>query len=83
MTLHFGHLCHRPSGVSFLSFVSVVIPAVVLLNQPIGEIYCLVVQAQSDEALVEATMKHVEQDHPELVGKISRDDILNWAEEAT
>ena len=43
----------------------------------------LVVQAQSDEAHVEATMKHVEQDHPELVGKISRDDILNWAEEAT
>ena len=33
----------------------------------------LVVQAQSDDALVKATMNHVEQDHPELVGKISRE----------
>ncbi len=43
----------------------------------------LVIRAQSDDALVEATMKHVEQDHPELVGKIGYEDILNWAEEAS
>ena len=43
----------------------------------------LVIQAQTDDALVEATMRHVEQDHPELVGKIGHEDILNWAEEAS
>ena len=43
----------------------------------------MVIQAQSDEALVEAPMKHVEQEHPELVGKIGHEDILNWAEEAS
>lgn len=33
MKLHSGHLLHNPSGVSFLSFVLVNIPFLILLNQ--------------------------------------------------
>ena len=41
-----------------------------------------VVRAVSDDDLVEQVTQHVEQAHPELVGKMSRDDILAMAEEA-
>ena len=41
-----------------------------------------VVTGDSDEELVASVEEHVESDHPELVGKLSRDDILAMAEEA-
>jgi predicted small metal-binding protein len=41
-----------------------------------------VVRAVSDDDLVEQVTQHVEQAHPELIGKMSRDDILAMAEEA-
>ena len=41
-----------------------------------------VVRAASDDDLVEQVTQHVEQAHPELIGKMSRDDILAMAEEA-
>jgi hypothetical protein len=41
-----------------------------------------VVRAESDDELVAAVGAHVERDHPELVGKMSREDILAMAEEA-
>ncbi|MEJ7931844.1 hypothetical protein WG922_17875 [Ramlibacter sp. AN1015] len=39
------------------------------------------VRGATDDALVQAASEHVQRDHPELVGKLSRDDILAMAEE--
>ena len=41
-----------------------------------------VVRAGSDDELVEKVEQHVGEAHPELVGKMSREDILAMAEEA-
>ena len=40
------------------------------------------VRADSDDELVSIVENHVQQDHPELVGKLSRDDVLAMAEDA-
>jgi predicted small metal-binding protein len=40
-----------------------------------------VVRAESDVELVELVEAHVERSHPEMAGKLSRDDILGMAEE--
>jgi predicted small metal-binding protein len=39
------------------------------------------VKADSDDELVQSVERHVGEAHPELVGKMSRDDILAMAEE--
>lgn len=39
------------------------------------------VRAESDDDLVAQVEAHVQRDHPEMVGKFSRDDILGMAEE--
>jgi predicted small metal-binding protein len=39
------------------------------------------VEASSDDDLVAKVESHVASDHPELVGKLSRDDILAMAED--
>ena len=41
-----------------------------------------VVRAGSDDELVEKVEQHIDEAHPELVGKMSREDILAMAEEA-
>lgn len=41
-----------------------------------------VVRADSDDELVAKVSDHVSRDHPELVGKLSRDDVLAMAEDA-
>jgi hypothetical protein len=41
-----------------------------------------VVRADDDDQLVAKVSAHVERDHPELVGKLGRDDILAMAEDA-
>ena len=41
-----------------------------------------VVRGETDEELLAAAEDHVNRDHPELVGKISREDLLAMAEEA-
>lgn len=41
-----------------------------------------VVRAGTEDEIVAAVEQHVAEDHPELVGKISRADILGMAEEA-
>jgi predicted small metal-binding protein len=38
------------------------------------------VTADSEDDLVQKVEQHVESDHPDLVGKMSRDDILAMAE---
>jgi predicted small metal-binding protein len=40
-----------------------------------------VVRAESDDELVTRVEAHVASDHPDLVGKLSRDDVLGMAEE--
>ena len=49
-----------------------------LINCECGQ----VVRAETDDELVAATEEHINRDHPELVGKLSRDDILAMAEAA-
>jgi hypothetical protein len=40
-----------------------------------------VIRAEDDDELVAKVEAHVQQDHPELVGKLGRDDVLGMAEE--
>jgi hypothetical protein len=49
-----------------------------LINCECGQ----VVRGDTDEALVANAEAHMRQDHPDLVGKVSRDDLLAMAEEA-
>lgn len=39
------------------------------------------IRAASDDELVAHVEEHVRQDHPDLVGKLSREDVLAMAEE--
>ena len=48
-----------------------------VINCECGE----VVRAENDDELVQKVSSHVRQAHPELVGKMGRDDILAMAEE--
>jgi predicted small metal-binding protein len=41
-----------------------------------------VIRGETDEELLASAQEHVNRDHPELVGKISREDLLAMAEEA-
>ena len=49
-----------------------------VINCECGE----VVRADTDDELVRKVEGHVAEAHPELVGKLSRDDVLGMAEEA-
>ena len=40
-----------------------------------------VVRGADDDEIVAAVEEHVAEDHPDLVGKLSRDDILAMSEE--
>ncbi len=39
-------------------------------------------RGETDDELVANAQAHIDRDHPELVGKVSRDDLLGMAEEA-
>jgi predicted small metal-binding protein len=41
-----------------------------------------VVRGETEEELLANAEAHINRDHPELVGKLSRDDLLGMAEEA-
>ena len=49
-----------------------------LINCECGQ----VVRGATDDELVAAAQAHIQADHPELVGKVSRADLLGMAEEA-
>jgi predicted small metal-binding protein len=49
-----------------------------LVNCECGEI----VRGEDDDEIVTRVTEHVDRHHPELVGKLSREDILAMAEEA-
>ena len=40
-----------------------------------------VVRGNNDEELLEHAERHVQETHPDLVGKVSRDDLMAMAEE--
>lgn len=40
-----------------------------------------VVRGETDDELLARAEEHVNRDHPELVGKVSREDLLAMAEE--
>lgn len=42
----------------------------------------VVVRGETDDELVANAQEHINQAHPDLVGKLSRDDILAMATEA-
>jgi predicted small metal-binding protein len=48
------------------------------IDCPCGE----TVRGDTDDELVEATRKHIDEKHPEMVGKNSREEILAMAHEA-
>ncbi|HWE83227.1 MAG TPA: DUF1059 domain-containing protein [Gaiellaceae bacterium] len=39
------------------------------------------IRGETNEEVVEATRAHIREDHPELVDKVSADDLLGWIEE--
>jgi predicted small metal-binding protein len=49
-----------------------------LINCECGQ----VVRGETDDELVQKAEEHINRDHPELVGKLSRDDLLAMAEAA-
>jgi predicted small metal-binding protein len=49
-----------------------------LINCECGQ----VVRGETDEELIANAEEHINRDHPELVGKISREDLLGMAEAA-
>ena len=40
-----------------------------------------VLRGSSDDEVVARAEEHIRSDHPELVGKVTRDDLLGWIEE--
>jgi hypothetical protein len=40
-----------------------------------------VARGDSDEEVVATIESHIREDHPELVGKVGRADLLGWIEE--
>jgi len=48
-----------------------------VINCECGE----VVRADTDDELLEKVDAHVQEAHPDLVGKLSRDDVLGMAQE--
>ena len=49
-----------------------------LINCECGQ----VVRGETDDELVRNAEDHINRDHPELVGRVSRDDLLAMSEEA-
>jgi hypothetical protein len=49
-----------------------------LINCECGQ----VVRGETDDELIAAAEEHIDGNHPELVGKVSRDDLLAMSEEA-
>ena len=40
-----------------------------------------VIRGDSDEAVIDGARAHMRADHPDLVGKVSEDDLRGWIEE--
>jgi predicted small metal-binding protein len=40
-----------------------------------------VIRGESDDDVIEGAREHMRRAHPELVDKVTRDDLLGWIEE--
>jgi predicted small metal-binding protein len=40
-----------------------------------------VIRGESDDEVVARAEEHIQADHPDLVGKVTRSDLLGWVEE--
>jgi hypothetical protein len=40
-----------------------------------------VIHGDTDDQVLVLAEVHIQSDHPELVGKVTRDDLLSWVEE--
>jgi predicted small metal-binding protein len=40
-----------------------------------------VARGRTDDEVVEQIEEHIREDHPDLLGKVTREDILGWIEE--
>lgn len=40
-----------------------------------------IARSDSDEGVIEAIRDHMRADHPDLLDRVSRDDLLGWIEE--
>jgi hypothetical protein len=40
-----------------------------------------VIHGDTDDQVVALAEAHIQSDHPELVAKVTRDDLLSWVEE--
>ncbi|HWH44747.1 MAG TPA: DUF1059 domain-containing protein [Thermoleophilaceae bacterium] len=40
-----------------------------------------IVRAETEDELVSAATRHIEADHPDLIGRLAREDLLAMAEE--
>jgi len=40
-----------------------------------------VIRGETEEEVVTGAREHMRQDHPELLDKVSRDDLIGWIEE--
>jgi predicted small metal-binding protein len=40
-----------------------------------------VARASSEDDVVALIQEHIRSDHPDLVGKVSRDDLIGWIQE--
>ena len=49
-----------------------------LINCECGQ----VVRGETDDELLANAEAHIERDHPDLIGKVSREDLLGMSEEA-
>jgi predicted small metal-binding protein len=49
-----------------------------LINCECGQ----VVRGETDDELIENAEAHIRRDHPDLVGRVSREDLLGMAEQA-
>jgi predicted small metal-binding protein len=50
------------------------------MNKIIKCVCGFVVRGESDEELLDAAETHIREMHPELKGKVTRDDLLNMVE---
>lgn len=41
----------------------------------------LTLRGETDDEVIEAAEKHVQESHPDLVGTLSRDDLQGWVQE--
>jgi hypothetical protein len=85
MTARHGEHLHEENERPFVGISGVRAFSCLAYDAGVKRINCVcgvVLEGDDDDELWEKAQAHVRADHPELVGKVSREDILAQAEEA-